>query len=114
MRRGSIIFAEPQRWGPREAPRRLRRGVALVAGFGALAGVAFLVLPTASVSQGAPAASVSDSAGSGPPPARLHVAHTRMAMAALGRRRASAHSPDPDPAAWVKPTASDADVSENP
>lgn len=113
MRRGSINFAEPERHGPREAPRGPRRGVLLFLGFGAVAGLAFLVFPAAGMSQRAPAEVVSD-AGPGPSPARKHAVHTRMAMAALGRKRPSVHSPDPDPAAWVTPSAPDAVASENP
>jgi hypothetical protein len=114
MRRGSINFAEPERRDVREPPSGLRRGVVLCAGFGALAGLALLVLPAAFASEGSPAPLVSAGASSGPPPARKHVVHARMAMAAPGRKRLSAHAPNADATVWTEPSAPEADAAENP
>lgn len=105
MPRLSLHFAEPERQDERGETRRPRRGAVLFVSFGALAGLALLIIAPASMSEGA---------GSGAPPARRHVVHTRMATAALRRKRPSAHSPKADTATWTEPSAPEADSSEFP
>ena len=105
MPRFSLHFAEPERQDERGATRGPRRGAVLIVSLGALAGLVLLIIAPASMSEGA---------GSGASPASRHVIHTRMATAAPGRKRPSAHSPKADTATWTESSAPEADSSEIP